>query len=183
VIVVPQTWIVALLLGVTSLQAAKIEADYDKTKRFYIFRTFTFVQPRDIKLKPPFDDSLTRKRMEAAIAHELEARGLHAAAPGERADLVVRYWTGTQEKKETVPAGPAPWGPYNPNWRWRGRAYGHTVLRYNEIHILVDLIERSTKELAWRASIRDETPKLGDMEKRIAQWMEKAFKKYPISGS
>lgn len=171
-----------LILGLSACTTFDVKTDHDPTADFMRFKTFTFVGLADSEKGGIHDNSLTHKRIEAAVARELTGKGLQQVNLNEQPDLLVYYWYSTQEKQQIQSTGPtagAYGGRYGYGW---GAGYGGTVTtyEYTEGTLILDLVEPTQKELVWRATMvgtLQDTPRdnieLGN--KAIA----KAFESYP----
>jgi hypothetical protein len=137
----------------------KARTDFDPTADFARYHTYYWAGGKDARGRSSFENSLIDKRIKDMIGTQLWARGLGEVAENAKPDLVVLYWIGAKDKT-SVEAAPSStmsakvaWNHYDPYWggRW-GRTYDDVVLRnYTEGTLIVDLIDASTKELAWRA--------------------------------
>ena len=174
--------LVALILlwtvGCTNID---VKTDFDQTADFDKFHTFAFAGMTDLNQTGILNNSLTRKRIETAVARELAKKGLRQVEVDQHPDLVVHYWMGVKDRQRIDTTGPS-MGAYG----WHGR-YGYgagysgvTTYEYREGTLVADLIESTKKELVWRATIvanladtAAENIDLGN--KAIA----KAFENYP----
>ncbi|MDF0673649.1 MAG: DUF4136 domain-containing protein [Nitrospira sp.] len=171
-----------LILGLSACTTFDVKTDHDPTADFTKFKRFTFVGLADAEKGGIYDNSLTHKRIESAVARELIAKGLQQVDLNQQPDLLVYYWFSAREKQQTQSTGPtagAYRGRYGYGW---GAGYGGTVTtyEYTEGTLTLDLVEPTKKELVWRATVvgtLQDTPKdnieLGN--KAIA----KAFESYP----
>ena len=164
----------ALALCVASAAAAQtIRTDYDKNADFTKFKTFAFREGT------PAPTPFVQQRIEAAIASELEARGMTRASGDP--DLLV--FTHTQVSTEKV-VDVDHFG-YRGYYGWRG-ASGSTSVNVREIPVgtvMVDLVNAKPNEIAWRGIAQDTlstNPTPEKSEKRIQKAMAKLFKKYPV---
>jgi len=137
----------------------KARTDFNPTADFARYHTYYWAGGKDASGRSTFESSLIARRIKDIIGTQLWARGLGEVAENAKPDLVVLYWIGAKDKT-SVETGPsstmsarAVWNHYDPYWggRW-GHTYDEVVLRnYPEGTLIVDLIDASTKELAWRA--------------------------------
>ena len=160
-----------------------VKTDFDQTADFSKFQTFAFAGMTDLNQSGVLTNSLTRKRIETAIARELTKKGMSQVGVDQNPDLLVHYWMGVKEKQRLDTTGPS-MGAYG----WHGR-YGYgagysgvTTYEYREGTLITDLIEPTKKELVWRATM------VANMEETTAENIElgnqaiaKAFEKYPPS--
>jgi hypothetical protein len=180
-----------LLLPIAA--AAQVRVDYDRRQDFSQFRTFDVAIGSMVRADGRVDEqnTLTADRLRRSISHELRTRGLESAAGA--SDLLVQVSARDTERVDLVRSGfhssPAYW--YRPV-RYRGRivyvrthsywpsAYDNDVWtrRYLEGSLTIDVIERDTGRLVYRAQVSDEIG--SDLDKHIAKSVDRAFKKFPV---
>jgi hypothetical protein len=162
-----KTLVLALLLGVCAF-AQKIEVEFDQAVDFSRFRTFAIRGAQLNSKNPSLNSELVRKRIDADIRKDLEAKGLTFVAEG-KPDLNVRYTLGAarQVKREAYPAG------------WRG--WGTRVVRvpYTEGTLVLDLRDPATRSLVWRAIAREEKSDAAKLEGKLDGMVRKSIDKYP----
>ena len=173
-----------LILAVTlsACNAFKVKTDYDPTADFSSFKTFAFAGPADINKGGIYDNSLTRKRIESAVARELTGKGLRQVGLDEPQDLLVHYWVGIQDKQRLESTGPTVGVSRYPGGYGWGAGYGGgvTTYEYKEGTLILDLIEPAKKQLVWRATM------VGTLEDSARDNIERgnkaiaeAFESYP----
>ena len=178
------------LLAFPAIVMAETRVDLNRHKDFSQYKTFS------VEVSPPIrngevdeGNTIGVNRLRQAVTSALQSRGL-TPTDGE-ADLTLRVVSRETEQTELVSAWPAdPYGWYGP-WGYgyagyRGAPYwGGDVwtYRYLEGTTAIDVIERATGDLVYRAEV---TAKVDDDEEdldhdavRIAR---KAFKKFPARG-
>src|SRR5215510_11732346 len=172
-----------LALGLWACTSFNVQTDHDATADFSTFKTFAFAGLADVNKGGIYDNSLTQKRIESAVARELTAKGLRQVGLDEPSDLLVHYWINVQDKQRLESGGTSvgvargPRGGYG----W-GAGYGGgvTTVEYKEGTLILDLIQPTSKQLVWRATI------IGTLEESNAANVElgneaiaKAFENYP----
>jgi hypothetical protein len=168
--------------------ASDVRVDFDRHKDFSKYRTFTVEVGPLVRTDGVVDEqnTLAETRLRQAVARELEARGLEPDDTG--ANLVVRVSGRDTERTQIINTG---WNSYGGYWRSRhgywGRRYGYWGMpyygdvwtrRYVEGALTVDVIERDTGALVYRALVTDEVSK--DLDKQVVKVMDRAFKKFPV---
>lgn len=164
--------------------------DFDPSADFARYRSYYWAGGRDVTGGGSLENSLVDKRIKDIIGAQLSSKGLSEVAENAKPDLVVLYWIGAKNKTsvQTMPTA-APgmvWSRYDPYWngRW-GRTYDEVVVRnYTEGTLIVDLIDASTKQLAWRAYLVQTVDK--DPQKtaeRAGANAKAAFAQYPPTKS
>lgn len=178
------------LLAIPAVALAETRVDFDRHKDFSRYRTFS------VQIDPPVradgivdeQNTLAESRLRQAVIGEFQARGLEATDVG--ADLTVRVSSRETERTVLYNSGAygSPWGPYYRRYGrwgyWGGRGYwgpyGGDIWtrRYLEGAVTIDVIERATGQLVYRARVSDE---IGDnLDKQVIKTVDKAFKKYPV---
>ena len=181
------SWLVAL----PAVVLADVRVDYDRHKDFSTYRTF------DIEVGPfvlpdgSIDEwnTLAENRIRNAVTSELLSRGLEPTDSG--ANLVVRVYGRDTERVSVFRSGPVYSGYWHGRWGYRGRPYRYrygywgapyygdvVTRRYIEGALRVDVIERDSGALVYRALVTDEARK--DLDKQVAKSIDKAFKKFPV---
>jgi Domain of unknown function (DUF4136) len=150
--------LVAGLAGATT-----VKYDFDPEADFTAYQSFAWRD--DVPGLPnPFAD----KRIRAAVAEELTAKGL-TGTDRENADLILIYRAAARRELRAD----STW--YGPRW---GR--GVRVTSYPVGTLMLDLIDRQRGELVWRGTVSGVVT--GDPEKnekRIRSAIAKLLKKYP----
>jgi len=158
-----------LTLGLASIAyAQKIEIESDAAADFSRYHTFAIRDGRLNSRNPSLNNELVRKRIEADIQKDMEAKGLVFVSEG-RSDLNVRYTLGAARRVETeaYPAG------------WRG--WGTRVVRvpYTEGTLVIDLRDPTTRSLVWRAIAREDKSNASQVESKLDDMVRKSIEKYP----
>ena len=158
---------VLALLAASGALAQKITVEFDPTADFSKYKTFTIRDGQLNSKNPALNSELVKKRIEAAIARDLTAKGLVAATGP--SDLNVRYHLGSARKTEVerYPAG------------WRG--FGTRVVRvpYTEGTLVIDLRDPGTRSLVWRGIAREDKSDAAKIEGKLDDMVKKSFDKFP----
>jgi len=170
---------------------AETRVDMDRSKDFRQYRTFT------VEVSPPIrngevdeNNTIEVNRLRDAVTSAFRARGMMPT--DDDADLVLRVASRETERTELVSsfAGPYDWyGPWGygyggywgaPYWGWGGDVWTY---RYLEGTTAIDVIERTTGDLVYRAEV---TAKVDDDEEDLnydaVKVARKALKKFPARG-
>jgi hypothetical protein len=165
--------------------AAEVRVDYDRHQDFTKYRSFAVEVAPLVRADGVVDEhnTLAVDRLHGALARELQARGLEPAGDG--ADLTVRVSGRETERTAVVPTGWShPWSwrrrwGLSPYGYWGGPYYGDVLTRrYIEGSLTVDVVDRDTGALVYRAQVTDEVGK--DLDEQVAKSIDKAFKKFPL---
>jgi len=185
--VVASVW----LLAFPAIVMADTRVDINRQKDFSQYKTFTVEVSAPIRDgQVDEDNTIAENRLRQATTYALRARGLTAMGAG--ADLTVRVASRETERTELVSSGPAypygwygPWGYgyggyWSPPGYWGGNVWTY---RYVEGTTTIDVIERATGDLVYRAEV---TGKVDDDEEDLdddaMKTAHKAFKKFPARG-
>lgn len=173
--------ILAIFLCLARTAAAKVVVDFDPAADFSKFKTFTFLGPIENLVMTQINPDLINPQFHRMVVRELEKKGLHEVSADQHPDLVVRYWAIPEGQVNVEVMGN--WGAYRgyTDGRWAG-AYGSVpASNRKESTLILDLIDRNAKSLAWRAYV---THKLSDPEKdwkKTEEQFIEGFKSYPPS--
>jgi len=138
-------------------------------------------------LDPAVDDDTVHGRIQASITSQLQSRGYTVTRNEQTADFLVRYFIGFRREPTPVNstgalarATPAP----RPGWGWGWGAGTVTTITpqdFTSDSLVVELVERSTDRIAWRAAWRGEKDSRAPSREEIDIKMEKIFRSAPSS--
>jgi len=181
----------SLLVAIPAVVSAEVRVDVDRHKDFTQYRTFNVEIGPLVRPDGVVDErnTIAENRIRSAVTSELQSRGLEPT--DNSANLVVRVSGRDTERVSVVSTGfPAYsgywvrrgyWGrPYRYGFGyWGSPFYGDVwTRRYLEGALTVDVIERDTGALVYRARVTDEIGK--DLDKQVAKSIDQAFKKFPV---
>ena len=178
------------LLALPAIVMAETRVDIDRHKDFSQYKTFS------VEVSPPIrngevdeGNTIGVNRLRQAVTSALQARGL-TPTDGE-ADLTLRVVSRETERTELVRSWPAdPYGWYGP-WGYGYAGYGRApywggdlwTYRYLEGTTAIDVIERATGALVYRAEVTAEVDDdEEDLDYDAVKIARKAFKKFPARG-
>jgi hypothetical protein len=186
--------VVISLLALPMGAAAQVRVDVDRHADFGQYRTFDIAVGPLVRADGTTDEhnTLAEDRLRRAIASELAARGLESTSAG--ADLLVRVSSRDTERTQVVSSG----FPYYPTYSYRpfrlrngrivhlrtydswSRPFYDDVWtrRYLEGALTLDILERDTGRLVFRAQVNREVG--SDLEKYVAKSVDRAFKEFPM---
>lgn len=131
------TMIVAPLAAASLAGAASVKYDLDRAVDFSKYRTVAFTAEAS-----KGSDAIADKRVRAALAAELEAKG-YALVAADEADLALDYFAVVRERREVSESG----GPrFGRNLRLR---------RHPEGTLVVSFAERGSGEVVWQGAVSD----------------------------
>jgi hypothetical protein len=180
----------SMLVAFPAVARADVRVDYDRHTDFSKYRTFTVELGTLVQPDGSIDEhnTLAERRIRNAVTDELRSRGFEPTDTS--ANLVVRVSGRDTERVSLISTG---WPYYtHRGWGYWGRPYRYGYWgppyygdvwerRYIEGALTVDVIERDTGALVYRAQVTDEVGK--DLNKQVAKSIDKAFKKFPIKES
>lgn len=139
------------LLGALALSAcATLQTgfDYDREARFDGYKSFAWLA----RAHPATRNPLNVRRVQDAIASELEAKGLHLEADPARADLAVDFTVGSAERTD-ITSYPV---EFRGGWRWGGGYFGSEVdvRQYREGTMAIDLFDARAHRPVWHGWAR-----------------------------
>lgn len=159
---------ILLLLGfaLTSCSPISVYTDYDHEVNFSKYQTFKWMPNTEKKLGRLKQNSLVDKRIRRAVEHEMEAKGYRFINTG-KADALIVYHIAVQNKVDIDRYG-----------YWGRRVH---VRRYKEGSIVLDIVDRKTKELIWRGVAQATVSQLQGDSERIDEAVFKVLERYPPS--
>jgi uncharacterized protein DUF4136 len=193
VVVMLRNLVVLALLALPAGAAAQVRVDLDRDRDFSQYKTFEVEVGRLVRPDGSTDEqnTLAEDRIRRAVASELAARGLEPTSSN--ADLIVRVSGRDAERTEIVSSGfrhPSYW--YRPvrlrsgrivyvrsyNY-WRDPFYDDVwTRRYLEGALTMDVVDRDTGRLVYRAQVNDEIG--NNLDKYVRKSIDRAFKKFPV---
>jgi hypothetical protein len=178
-------FIILWLVVLPAIATAQTRVDFDRHKDFSGYKTFSLEVAPLIRADGVLDEhnTLAERRLREAVTRESLARGLERTDIG--ADLTVRVSSRETERTVVQSSG---WDPYPFGYRWIWhRRWGYRrswgpwgvyegdvwTRRYVEGSVLIDVIERDTGQLVYRAEVANEIG--SDLDKHITKTVDKAF--------
>ncbi len=158
--------LIAVIL-VSPLIADQRTVDSDPHVDFSKFHSFAIRRGNITSKKPQLDSPLIKTHIEDGIRAQLRAKRLEESE--QRPDLIVNYRLGSADRREveTWPAG-----------RW-GLGRRRVSYRVTEGTLVIDLLERDSRDLVWRGVYTDEESNADKLSKKLGDDVKKLFEKYP----
>lgn len=169
-LVVCSTLLVCLVL--TACPSGNVKVDYDHTVYFLKYRTFSFA---DVKTDNPFFE----KRIEDAVTHDLQAKGLQLVPSDGDLQLTAVGAVQNRQFYQTF---------YNPRfgyywWGWPGYpGYATTTRRvhYQVGTLVLDMYDGHSRHLVWRGiAANGVTASPRENTKRLYQAINDMLKHFP----
>jgi Domain of unknown function (DUF4136) len=177
------------LVGVSAAGAsAQVRVDFDRERNFNRYRTVSVDVGPLVRTDGVVDErnTLAEGRLRQAVTNEFLQRGIESTDA--QSQLIVRVSARDSERRELVSTG---WAPYPSYWSrrwgyWRRPYYGRWGLydspvltrRYVEETLTIDVVDRATGELVYRAEATGEVG--NNRDKDVVKAVDKAFKKFPV---
>jgi hypothetical protein len=140
---------IAIMAGCSS--GYDIKYDYDMDSNFSAFHTYKWM-PRTVTnangsvAVAQQNNTLLEKRIHSAVDAQLAAKGFTPTE--DNPDVFVVYYVGLKDKIDVTD-----WGyTYAGSYWGGGMGRNVDVYQYTEGTLIVDLVNASTKQLAWRGS-------------------------------
>jgi hypothetical protein len=160
-------------LGLTAV-AQEVQFDYDRSANFNAYKTYQWVDYREVQV----GDQLLDQDIKRAVDAQLAGKGLRRVESG--GDLHVGYQAAISQEKQFDSLG---WGggPYfGGPWGW-----GNTRVTSSTIDVgklVIGLFDPSTKQLVWRGSASKTLDIKKDPDKNyrnLEKAMAKLFRNFP----
>jgi Domain of unknown function (DUF4136) len=160
---------------------AKTTVDFNPNLDFSRYKTFAFIGGVENLVMMQLNPDLINNRIHRSVTRELAKKGLREVQPGEKPDLVVRYWANSSQQVNVSTLGN--WGPYGPYigsyWGWIYNDVSASSTR--EGSLIIDLIDPKTKDLTWRLYLIRKITNPDKDWKKADDEIAKAFESYPPS--
>jgi hypothetical protein len=159
---------VLLLLLAMACTTYNVQADAAPGIDFSAYKTFAQKPPPSTASNLPGYSVIEGEHIQAAIAHELEARGLSQAGE-QSADLIIVFSIDGQPRQDVQ------WdGGY---WGWYGDAY---TVNYVQGTLTIDVFERKAKKLVWHAYGQTNLYGNNNADRRVDDAIRAIMKDFPI---
>jgi hypothetical protein len=184
--------VIGLLALPAGAIAADVRVDYHRNHDFARYQSFQVEIGPLIRSDGVIDDgnTLAEDRLRKTIGRALGIRGLSLAEDG--ADLVVLVSGRETERTAIISSGLGYGGPgwgshgywrryhyWDAHWYWGGSPfYDSWTRRYLEGSLTVDVIDRESGRLVYRAQVVEEVGK--NLDKHVTKVIDKAFKEFPV---
>jgi uncharacterized protein DUF4136 len=160
---------------------AKTVVDFNPDLDFSKFKTYAILGGVENLLMFQVNPGLMDERIRRAVNRELGKKGLREVRPGQRPDLVIRYWANPSSQVNVSTMGN--WGPFDPfitaNWAWTYNDV--TASSAKEGSLIIDLIDPRSKALVWRLFLIHKITTPDKEWKKADDELTKAFESYAPS--
>ncbi|MDX2152131.1 MAG: DUF4136 domain-containing protein [Bryobacteraceae bacterium] len=171
-----KTFTLITLLGLgTAALAQDVHFDYDRSANFGAYKTYQWVDHRQVEV----GDQILDQDIKRAVDAQLAGKGLRRVESG--GDLLVGYQASVSQEKQFdslgTGGGPWGWGPWG-NW-------GTTRVTTSTIEVgklVIGIFDPAAKRLIWRGSAAKTLDIKKDPNKNyqnLEKAMTKLFRNYP----
>jgi hypothetical protein len=159
--------LVTLLLAMVplTLSAQKVTVEFDETRDFSGFKTFSLLSGKIHSRNPSLNNELVTKKLDALIRKRLTERGLSEVES--KPDLNVLYSLGSGRRKQVERYGAG----------WRGSRT--VVLHYTEGTLILSLRDARKHELVWQAIAVEDKSDPMKIQAALDDMVRKSAEKYP----
>jgi len=163
-----------LVLGCSSM---RVMVDYDDQFDFSNYKSFKFVTPKIVSKNKSdhsagIKDPLFIKKASREISAILTSKGYQKTGKKNPADFLVAFYATAKNRAQITP-------PTYHIGRF-GRRYvrsGH-VYHYKQGTLIIDIVDRKSKELVWRG-VGSGALNKSDPKKNLLEAVEKVLEKFP----
>jgi len=154
----------------------RVTVNYDREARFSAYKNFKVVTPKPARSgskKRQIRNPLFTKDIIRAIVPALTEKGFKEVKDKSSADFLVIFYASVKNRTDWVP-------PTYHVGRW-GRVYNVTPgrpVRFKEGTLVIDIVDRKTKELVWQGIGSDVLDPSGPHENLINA-VQEILKKFP----
>jgi len=166
--------------------AQDVVLDYDRSVDLTQYKTFDWVKREKIPIvrideasKAELSDRAIDEQVRHLVEEQLRKKGFQKAI--NETDVLISYFAdgkldlGWSKSASSLTASPRlnydHWRPfYNVSNDYQLQKKGT---------LTIDIVDRATKKIVWRASASDTVSKVKDIPKRIEKVIKKMFKKFP----
>ncbi len=186
-------WLPAAAMG------QKVSYDYNRGADFTRLRTYALkdspTKQTTTEETTTYDNPLMHERINAAVASQLESRGLRRNDEHPDVYVVARQTFETQKNYTAYNYGgwgsPYGWGWGGYSWGWGGYGWdpGYTDIQVRDIVVgtlTIEIEDAATGELLWRGVGEKRVHMHSSPEhrdKRVIRGVAKIFKNFPVAGA
>jgi len=174
--------LLSLAILLSACQTNRISQDYDASRDFTAFRSWTWEEPA-LQYRPDdprIKSDLTEQRIRQAVSEQLDQRGLRPAQGSSKGDLKVQTYLIVENRQQQYTAtNYGMWGN-----RWAAPMYYETrSYDYKVATIQVDMLDGRDGKLVWRGSaeqvMNNYSPGPSESNMAIQQTVAKVLSNYP----
>ena len=161
-----------IIISTIACSSMTVRADHDSQNNFGAYSTFAVFERQGKENRRPQMSPLVDRRIAAAMAAELGAKGFDSTSPG-GADFLVTFYTAVRRRVVVNRGGWYGWG----RWGWRG---GSTwVNSFPEGTLVIDIIDRQNRQLVWRGVGEGAFTSTNPSDAKVAKRVAKILSSFP----
>lgn len=168
------------LIGLTALVVAPtlacssmtVRADYDSQHDFSTYESFAIFERQGKEKRQPHMSPIVDRRIGAAMAAELEAKGFESTSPRD-ADFLVTFYTAVRRRVVIHHSGWYGWR----RWGWHGGT--RWVDSYPEGSLVIDIVDQRDRQLVWRGVGEGAFTKSNPSDEKVAKRVAKILSSFP----
>ena len=159
-----------------AVSAKSVAVDFNPKAEFNRYQTWAWLPDHDKGQRGVLADATMRERVEKALSIRLREAGLTPAGADAKPDLFVTYRGDTGMGKEISSSLGGLSSMDNPYY---------TTIQFTEqtATLMVDLVDATTKTLAWRLYIDQTIKGPNDPPDKLSRALDKGFAQYPPTAS
>ena len=174
-IILRNIFLALFLITMVSCSSITVKHDYDPGIEFSSYKTYNIFK-KNIKGDALSENRQVKKRVLIALEKVLIQKG-YTKSSRDEADFIVIPQAGIKDRVEVTSWGGYSW--YRPGWG----VYGyHDVSYYEEGNLIINIVDRKNKELAWRGVATgtiEEYPTREEREEYLLEVIEKVLSSFP----
>jgi hypothetical protein len=158
----------------TACSTMSVTADHDSQVNFDTYTSFSLFERPAKERRGPQMSELVDGRIAGSIVADLSSKGLASTKPGD-ADILVTFYTAVS-RRVVVNGG----GWYGYRWGFWGGGMTY-VTSYPEGSLVIDVIDRRSRELVWRGVGAGAFSKMNPSDEQVSKKVARVLRDFPPS--
>jgi hypothetical protein len=163
---------VLVTIPILACSTMTVRADHDSQHEFNTYDSFAIFERQGKERKRPQMSPIVDRRIGAAMAAELEAKGFDSTPPRD-ADFLVTFYTAVRRRVVIHNSGWYGWR----RWGWHGGT--RWVNSYPEGTLVIDVIDRRDRRLVWRGVGEGAFTKSNPSDEKVVKRVAKILSTFP----
>jgi hypothetical protein len=162
----------AAIIPAIACSSMIVRADHDSQHDFSTYSSFSIFERQGKEKRRPQMSPIVDRRIGAAMASDIEAKGFDATSPRDT-DFLVTFYTAVRRRVVINRAGWYGWG----GWGWHG---GTTWANsFPEGTLVIDIIDRRNRQLVWRGVGEGAFTSTNPSNEKVAKRVAKILSSFP----
>jgi hypothetical protein len=161
-----------VIVPILACSSMTVRADHDSRHDFSTYDAFAIFERQGKEKNRPQMSPIVDRRIGAAMAAELEAKGLDSTSARE-ADFLVTFYTAVRRRVVIQHTGWYGWR----RWGWHGGT--RWVNSYPEGTLVIDIIDRRDRQLVWRGVGEGAFTNTNPSDEKVAKRVAKILSSFP----